>query len=314
MLSWEERRQLVKTANLYYTEGWTQEQIAKRVGVSRPVISKLLQKAKDYGIVEIFIKDESLHTVDLEQQLEEKFGLKDVVVVPSKDGNSEMTKQAVGQAAASYISKKLKDVQMIGIGWGSLLAEMVKEFPFEKKESIKIVPLVGGMGMQHVGMHANQLAYELAKKLNGTCSYLYVPAFIESKELRDRLINMSDVKAVLEEGRKVDMAVVGIGNPYDQSTLKKIGYLSEEDIGKLKENGVVGDITSRFLHIDGTPLENDINEKIIGVTLDEIKAINLVIGVAEGAHKRESILGALNGHYLDVLIIDELAASAILSK
>jgi len=202
MLSWEERRQLVKVASFYYIKGFTQEQIAKKIGVSRPVISKQLQKAKDYGIVEVFIKDETVHTVELEAKVEEYYGLKDVVVVPVSDQYSKMRKKVIGQVAANYIIKKFKNVKRIGIGWGSTLAELVREYPYERREDVKIIPLVGGMGSQQVDIHANQLAYELAKKMNGSCSYLYAPAILDSGELRNRLVNMTDVKSVLEEEGK----------------------------------------------------------------------------------------------------------------
>ncbi|MGY5190548.1 UNVERIFIED_CONTAM: helix-turn-helix domain-containing protein, partial [Bacillus amyloliquefaciens DSM 7 = ATCC 23350] len=81
----------------YYTDGWTQQEIAKKLNVSRPVISKILQKAKDVGIVEVYIKDESIHTVELEKQLETTFQLTEAVVVPSVGTMSEMVKRAVGQ-------------------------------------------------------------------------------------------------------------------------------------------------------------------------------------------------------------------------
>ncbi|MGE8203736.1 sugar-binding transcriptional regulator [Heyndrickxia sp. NPDC080065] len=313
MLSWEERRQLVKTANLYYIEGWTQEQIAKKVGVSRPVISKQLQKAKDFGIVEVFIKDESLHTVELEKELENRFQLKDAVVVPTEGYSSDLSKKAIGQAASNYVSKNLKNVNKIGISWGTTLAEVVKEYPYERRENIKIIPLVGGMGSQHVEIHANQLSYELAKKMHGSCSYLYIPAVIESAELKDRLVNMHDVKTVLEEGKKVDMALVGIGYPYQDSILRKVGYLNDEDIEEFRKAGVVGDISSRFLDVTGHPINHKINDKVIGITLEDLKQIQTVVGVAEGINKKESILGALKGNYLDVLIIDEPTASALLA-
>ncbi|WP_299090934.1 sugar-binding transcriptional regulator [uncultured Metabacillus sp.] len=313
MLSWEERRQLVKTASLYYIEGLTQEQIAKRVGVSRPVISKHLQKAKEYGIVEVFIKDESLHTVELENKLETRFNLKDAVVVPNTS-SKELSKKAVGQAAANYVSKNLKRVKKIGISWGTTLAEFVKEYPFERREHMKIVPLVGGMGSQHVEIHANQLAYELAKKMNAACSYLYVPAFIESGELKERLVDMTDVKYVLEEGKNVDMAIVGIGNPYHDSILEKIGYLTAKELEEFKKVETVGDISSRFVDINGRLINHPINDKVIGITLEELKEIDDVIAVAEGLNKVESILGALNSHCLDVLIIDESTAAALLER
>lgn len=312
MLSWEERRQLVKVASFYYREGFTQEQIAKKIGVSRPFISKQLQKAKDYGIVEVFIKDETVHTVELEGLIEERYGLKDVVVVPIVDQYSDMRKKVIGQVAANYIIKNLKDVKSIGIGWGSTLAELVKEYPYENREDVKIIPLVGGMGTQQVDIHANQLAYELAKKMNGSCSYLYAPAIIDSEELKNRLVDMQDVKSVLEDARKVDLALVGIGNPYKESTLEKIGYVKQEDIEDLRKCGAIGDIISRFLDYNGKPINHPINEKVIGITLDELKKIQIVIGVVEGRNKLESIRGALRGNYLDILIIDEASASELL--
>lgn len=148
MLNWEERRQLVKVAHLYYTDGWTQQEIAKKLNVSRPVISKLLQKAKDVGIVEVYIKDESIHTVELEKQLETTFQLTDAVVVPSVGTMSEMVKRAVGQAGAYYLSKNMKGAEKIGISWGTTLAELVKEYPFERRNDVKVIPLEGGMGRQ----------------------------------------------------------------------------------------------------------------------------------------------------------------------
>ncbi|WP_264987853.1 sugar-binding transcriptional regulator [Lysinibacillus piscis] len=315
MLSWEERRQLVKIANWYYTDGWTQQQIAKKMGVSRPVISKLLQKAKDTGIVEVFIKDESVHTVELEKRLETQYGLQDAVVVPSVGLTPDMVRRSVGQMAAHYIARWLgQDVKQLGISWGKTLAEVVKEYPFERREQINIVPLVGGMGTKSVEIHANQLAYELAKKMNGSCSYLYAPAIVETVELRERLVEMQDIAQVLEEGKNVEVALIGIGNPHKGSTMKEIGYVQEADIQSLKKAGAIGDIGSRFFDQEGTPIEHELNSRIIGLHLQDLIKIPYVIGVAEGTHKAESVEAALKGNYLHTLIIDEQTALAILNE
>ncbi|TLS38726.1 sugar-binding transcriptional regulator [Pseudalkalibacillus caeni] len=312
MLDWEERRQLVKVANLYYFEGLTQSQVASKIGVSRPIVSKLLQKAKDVGIVEIYIKDESAHTVELEQRMEDRFGLKDVIVVPTAGYSAERSKRAVARAGAYFLSKNLKEVKKLGISWGTTLAQLVEEYPFSKHEDIKIVPLEGGMGRQYVEIHANQLAYEMAKKFNGKCSYLYAPAIVETEELKERLMDMEDIKAVLEEGKQVDKALIGIGNPHENSTLKKIGYLQDEDIDHLRETGAVGDIGFRFFDENGNPIKDSLNDKVIGIPLEGLKEIKEVICVVEGTHKLESIRGALEGSYLDVLVIDEPTASRLL--
>lgn len=313
-MDWNEKRQLVKISNLYYKDGFTQAEIAAKMGVSRPVISKLLQRAKDEGIVNIYIKDESVHTVELEQRLEKHFGLEEAIVVPNSGMTSEMVKRAVAQAGANYISRNMKGIKSIGISWGTTLSHFVREYPFERREDIKVVPLEGGMGVKAVEIHANQLANELGKKINGTCNYLYAPAIVETEELKDRLMAMQDIQTVLETGRKVDLAITGIGNPYRESTLMKLGYLHEQDLSRLRELGAVGDIGFRFFDEHGNSVNDDFSGKVIGITLEEFKKINKVITLVEGEHKADSILGALRGQFIKVLVIDEITASALLKK
>ncbi|MCM3214150.1 sugar-binding transcriptional regulator [Niallia taxi] len=313
-VEWQEKRQLVKVSSMYYHDGLTQAQIAQKLGVSRPVISKLLQRAKDEGIVKIYIKDESVHTVELERQLEQYFGLSDAVVVPNNGLSEEMAKREVGQAGASYISNNIKDVKSIGISWGETLAHLVQEYPYERREDVTVVPLEGGMGVKQVQIHANQLANDLAKKLQSTCTYLYAPAIVETEELKERLMGMEDVQTVLEIGRNVDVALIGIGNPYANSTLMRLGYLQEHDLTQLREVGTIGDIGFRFFDENGAPINDSLNTKVIGITLAEFQKIKKVIAVVEGQHKVESILGALKGKFIDVLITDELTASAIIKK
>lgn len=311
-MDWNEKRQLVKVSSLYYKDGMTQAEIANKLGVSRPVISKLLQKAKDEGIVNIYIKDESVRTVELEQKLEKYFGLSDVIVVPNNGLTSEMAKRAIGQAGANYISRNMKGVKGIGISWGTTLAYLIQEYPYERRDDINVVPLEGGMGVKDVEIHANQLANEFAKKINGYCTYLYAPAIVENEELKERLMALQDIETVLENGRNVDMALISIGNPYKSSTLMKLGYLQETDLSNLRKMGVVGDIGFRFFDGDGRQINDSLNSRVIGITLEELKKINKVIAFVEGEGKAESLLGALRGQFIDVLIIDELIADAIL--
>ncbi|WP_096274230.1 sugar-binding transcriptional regulator [Paucisalibacillus globulus] len=311
MVDWEERRQLVKIANLYYGENWTQEQIAKKFSVSRPIISKSLQKARDIGIVEVYINDQTIHTVSLEQDLEKEFNLIDAKVVPSSS-KSDITLHAVGRAAANYLSKNLKDVKSIGISWGETLTTFVNEYPFQLNEDIKIVPLEGGMGRKKVEIHANQLAYELGKKMGAECSFLYAPAIVESEELLNRLLSMDDINAVIEEGKNVDIGLISLGNPFENSTLESLGYLDEGDLSKLKELGVVGDIGFRFFNEMGNKVDNPFSKKMVGLSLEDLKNIKKVIAVVSGVYKADALLAMLRGGYIDILVTDEATANAVL--
>jgi len=314
MLSWEERRLMVKVAKLYYFEGWTQARIAAKHNVSRPVISKLLNNAKKEGLVEIYIKDETVHTVDLEQKLEKMYDLDEVIVVSTAGYEPVMAKRQLGKTAAAYVSKNLQGVKDLGVSWGTTLLSLIEEYPYERRDGIHIVPIVGGMGTKDVYIHSNQLALHLAQKMNTSCSYLYAPAMVETHDLKERLVNSKDIAHVLENGRDVDMALVSVGNPYKSSTMKEIGYLQESDLTSLSKVGAVGDISSRFFDAAGEEIDHPLNNQVIGLTLEEIKNIPQVVAIIEGSYKLDSIEAALRGGYIDVLVIDDQTAQALVQE
>ncbi len=163
-MKWEEKRDMVKIATWYYHYGWTQAQIAKKIGISRSIISKTLQRAKDLGIVEIFIKDETYYTVDLEQKLEEKFGLEEAIVVATHDMSEEEALNFLAKEAAYTLSKRIAKVKTLGISWGKTIRKFANEFPFIPHKDLTIIPLIGGMGSSDIDLHSNQICYDLKKK------------------------------------------------------------------------------------------------------------------------------------------------------
>ncbi|AJS57279.1 sugar-binding transcriptional regulator [Paenibacillus sp. IHBB 10380] len=312
MLNADNKKLIVKISKLYYYESWTQEKIAEKFNVSRPFISKMLQKAREVGIVEILVHDDPQQMSELEKDMELMFNLKEVLVVPTRDINKELVTSAVGKAAAQFVQKLIKNGDRIGVSWGNTLYHMVREFPLEKKENVKIVPLVGGTGNERTEMHSNQIAYELSKKLGGKCESLYAPSFVETEQLKEQIVRLPNIASVLEEGEKVDIALVGIGNPYSMSTMERFGYLSEAILDELRALDVVADINSRFINREGQVVNHSINNKVIGIGLESLKQSNNVIGLAFGLHKIESIRATLKGGYIQMLVTDEATAYRIL--
>jgi DNA-binding transcriptional regulator LsrR (DeoR family) len=304
----DEKKFLLKICRMYYFDELTQAEIGKKVGVSRPVISKALQRSRTEGLVEIIIHDDAFHTIDLEYQIENAFSLEDVLVVPTAEMPPEMAKIALSKAAATYVSKKLNEVTKIGISWGTTLYSLVKEFPNDVHEHLKVIPLIGGMGSNRIELHSNQIAFELSKKLNCSCESLYAPAIVESEKYRELLLQTQAISDVIEEAKSIDLAIVGIGNPLVQSTMEEIGYLGEAEIASMKLAEVVGDINSCFILANGTIAQNTINQRVIGINVEDLRHVKKVIAVAEGVHKVESILATLRGGYINVLITDEITA------
>lgn len=309
----EDKRLIVKVAKLYYFEGLTQAKIAKKIGVSRPIISKMLTKARADNIIEIFIKDESAHTVDLELQIENYYSIKEAIVVPSSDYNKQEKLNLLGQAAAVHVSKKIETIDSIGISWGNAVSSFVNAYSFQKNDNVNVVPLIGGMGRNHLDLHSNFLALKFAQKLNTSCSYLYAPAIIKNLDTKSRLIESEDISGVLEEGYSVDIAIVGIGNPFIDSTMENIGYLSKEDLETLRTSDAVGDINSVFFDKSGKTLKNHINDSVIGIDIEGLRSIEETIAIAQGNNKVESIHYALISGVVDVLITDNDTAEKILN-
>lgn len=309
MKKWEDKRIILKATTLYYEEGLTQAEIAKRIKISRPLVSKMLKQAKSSGLVEIYIKDENAHTVALEIDIERKYNLDEVIVVPNRKSTTEaIVKKNVGRACVSYVTSVLPQVKNIGIAWGTTIAEFVDEMPYLQYPDIKIIPIMGGVGYSSVLFHSNHLAFLLAQKLNTTSTYLYTPALADSKKLKENLLESKMISTALSEGKNVDIAIVGVGNPVRSSTYRDLGYFSSKDIYELEEKGAIGDIVASFFNKHGDPVDTDVSNRMMGIDIEDLKSIPRTVALATGADKILSVQALLSKEIINVLIIDEIIA------
>ena len=104
------------------------------------------------------------------------------------------------------------------------------------------------------------------------------------------------------------MAIIGVGNPHEDSTLEKVGYLKAEDATSLREAGAAGDVGFRFFDDNGMLVDHPFNERVVGVHFEQLKEIPTVIAIADGTHKIRSLRGILANGLINVLVIDEQSA------
>ncbi|HLS08210.1 sugar-binding transcriptional regulator, partial [Lentibacillus sp.] len=228
--------------------------------------------------------------------------------------NTEMIHRDMGQAASAYLAKKLSHIQTMGISWGKSIYALAEEFQSDEQPHVHIVPLIGGMGQSHVAYHSNHLAFQLAQQLNASSSYVYAPAIADSVEMKQQLVQSKDVAAVLDEGSSVDFAIVGVGSLTQQTTAIEMGYLNTKDIESLKAAGAEGDLNSWFFDADGQIVEHPINDRIVGLSPDEIRETPEVMAIAEGEHKTDSLHTALTSGLANILVTDEQTAENLLKK
>jgi DNA-binding transcriptional regulator LsrR (DeoR family) len=309
-------RLLLKVSKYYYEKKLTQQEISNRLNLSRPKVSRLLKQAEEIGIVKIsIIPQPGIHT-DLEDALELKYGLREAVVVEVSEPSSQnAVSREVGAAAADYFSQSVNNPCVIGISWGTTLQAMVDAVRSEDYHRSQLVQLIGGLGKPESEAHATYILRRMVEKTGAKLSFLNVPGIVDNTAVKGALMTDSHLRDVLEQFKKIDVAFVGVGTPTPDSVVMRDGtILTQAQLDSLLEMGAVGDICLRFFDAQGNIIHSDIDERVIGITLEQLKKIDRVVGVTGGPVKEAAIRAALLGKFINVLVTDHLSAKKLLEK
>lgn len=308
----EKLKLAVKAARMYYEGNENQIQIAKALNISRPQVSRLLQLAREEGIVEIKINSPFTNISELESSLCRHFKLKRVIVVPMSTQNSDEVKENLARVAAGYLDTILADGQVIGIPWGQTLSYVAKYLKEQPLNHATVVQLKGGVGKISGYVDTYNPIITFALKLKATPCFLPVPGVIENIQIKELLFQDEKINEILELANCAEVAIYSIGIPGPESVLVRAGYFSKEEMQTIKEQGAVGDICSRYFNINGQIFDPCLNNRTIGIELEKLKNKKYAIAIAGGKDHARGILGALRGQYLNVLITDETAAREVL--
>ena len=304
---------LLKVAELYYLDRMNQNDIARIIGVSRPSISRMLEEAREKGIVKITIEAPFERNNILMNRLKEKFDLMEIIVVKGI-GDYNYDNDNIGRASADYLSSIITADKLLGISWGSTVQRMVKHFPtMDTVKNVHVVQLTGSLGPNGIVMDGNELVFRLAQKLHGRHEFFNAPAFVGSEPLQQELLKQPQILTNVALGRKMDIAYSGIGNiEATRNTLVASGILDNQDLNDLVAAGAVGTMIGRAFNIDGKEI-NYRNQFPISSSLDSLRSAPLSIGAACSKNRAKAALGAINGNLINVLICDEALAEELLT-
>ncbi|WP_020671450.1 sugar-binding transcriptional regulator [Amycolatopsis nigrescens] len=308
-----DQRLLVKAARLYYEDGRSQHQIAAALRVSRSSVSRMLTAARERGIVQIQINDPTGRDLDAEGELTARFGLRDSRVAETHSGERPLPR--VGDLGARWLLENLSPGQQIGVSWGRGVQAVVQHVPADGGLDVEVLPLVGGLSAVDSAITGEELVRDLANRLGGRFQRLHAPALLNSKAGRDVLLAEPAIRRTLDAGRRVRVAVVGIGSfgVGSSAALVKSMDLTAEEQQRFRAARPAGDVCARFFDADGEPVAGPVNDRVLAVSLADLADIPLVAGVAAGADKAHGVLGALRTGVLDVLICDRSLAGALLA-
>lgn len=309
------RNLIYKIAKDYYGNNRTQKEIADRFGISRIMVSRLLSKALNEKIVEIKIHAPEDPNLEVERQLEKKYNLKEVIVVTCASDNYGKQLKRLGEAGVDFLLRNLQGNETISISWGMSLLALVNALPNSNYPEVQITQMIGGLGYPKEDMSGTELTRRMANAFNAKAKILNSPGIVKNEALCYALKAEPQVHLTLSKAKKADIALVGIGHFSHDSVLRKSDtILSEEDIKYLNKHGAVGDISLRFFDKEGNYIRGRINDRVVGLDMEEMRKIPRVIGIAGGEHKSATIHAALKGQLIDVLITDNKTAGILLKK
>lgn len=309
----DELRLMTKVARLYHVDNLRQTEIADQLDISQATVSRLLKRALDEGVVRINLSAPGGIHADLESQLETIYGLKEAMVVESLPNDKQIMRD-LGSAAAYYLNTTLKPNEVIGISsWSAtLLATVEAMMPIARPIGAQVIQILGGVGNPTAESNAVYIVNRLAALVQGQPILLPVPAVVSTAETRQLYLQDPSVCETIGRFASVTLALVGIGSVEPSDLLASSGNVfAAQEHEALAAQGAVGDVCLRYFDADGQPVQTPLNERVIGMELDQLRRVRRTVGIAGGERKLAAIRGALRGRLINVLITDLATAQAL---
>ena len=289
-------RFLIKVAELYYQDGLSQQQIAKKLHTSRTGISRALIQARNEGYVQIRIQYPEQSNLGLERKLEEKYGLTEALIaVPAYDQSVE---QEISYQAVDYIFASVKEKYDSWNDMGKAMHGFVEQLAKDERlrslsfQNVKVVPFLGTPGVTQVDSwdattYSNTLATKVGNLLHCASYNLSAPMYVDGSKEKEMIEGIEEISKVLQMAENADIALIGIGSMQKDSSILKAGIRTEEEYTELIQKGAVGEIVGRIYDKEGQVVDEDLRRKMIGISTQQIKKIPVRVGISYGKDKVE---------------------------
>lgn len=311
-------RLIYKCCSLYYEDNMSQQEISEVLQISRPSVARMIKSGRKSGIVNIEIKNpDNLMFANMERELEKKFGLKEVVIAATNNTEfgASMVNENLAQEMVKFLVRIAEDREYIGVTMGMTLRNLT-HVQLNNVEKLKctFVPIVGGIGESRYDIHSNYIAMAFANLFKADCLQFFAPLVFSKPDLLNDFLQEESMQSILKSFNKISTVIMGIGIPdRAHSTILKAGYINEEMFDDFIKKGVVGDVAMQFFDKDGNVEKfNTFNKLVAGMPIEKLKKIRRRIGVATGSTKAVSVVGAIRGGFVNILIIDSECAKSLL--
>lgn len=314
---------VLKAAYLFYIENKTQTEIAGILNISIATVSRLIKKAVKEKIIQFVITDPYLECIQLEAELKKTFDLKDVVIAPVVDmsladyyspANADNMRKMVALEGARYIQRIITKDDVFGVSLGKTMYYLIHYLLPSQKVNAAFVTMHGSVSNIDNEQDVRSLVSRIAMSFGGRQYYLLAESLMSNPELVNSIKQEKNIRKVLAIYDKLTISVCGIGSfyPEETSVMATSGYLTPEELQELRSQHVAGDMFMRFFDQNGQECETSLKHRTLAIDFATFKKIKTKIAVVAGDYKVQTILAALRGGLINVLIIDYYLGKALL--
>lgn len=304
-------------AHLYYLQDLTMEAIARELHTSRSSVSRLLEFARQTGLVDIQIRSPLDRSSEIEARLLARFSIVGhVVPVPLQASEADRLER-VALSAARILDRFFDSNMTLGIAWGSTMSAISRHLLPRVTHNSQIVQLNGAGNTRTSGIvYASEMLRRFGDAFGAHVEQFPVPAFFDDPITKQALWRERSTIRVLDIQAAMDVAIFGVGSPLAplRSHVYMGGYLEPEDYESLSRDRVVGDIATVFFREDGSYDGIALNLRGSGSDLSILRRVARRVCVVSGISKVQSIRGALAAGLVTDLIIDESTARVLLGE
>lgn len=301
-----------KVSWLYYMENMTQDEISKTLGLSRSRVLRFLANSRQSGTVQIRVTTKLSRCVVLERAIEKKFSLERAIIIP-KPRNAEATYSIIGAVLGGYISENITENMTIGLGWGKTLSSSLPSIEHRGQQGISVISMLGGL-TRVSGVNPSEFAWRLADRLSAECYLMAAPVFAPEVRTRDALLAHPGIREIFDKASRLDMAILSVGDLSPFSTISEYYLLEREELASLQAAGAVGDVLCRFIDAGGNVIDHPINERVVAIDPQELRAARKIVLASGGWQKFEVIRAAMMLLKPHVLVTDELVAERLVTS
>jgi len=310
----DELRFMTRVAQRYYVDGQRQSAIAKDFSISQATVSRMLKRAHDEAIVRISLTAPQGTYPQLEASLRQKYGIIEAIVVDCSEDRTAAVISRIGEAAAHFLETTIQNDEVIGISsWSQTIVKMIDNVhPMNQGKAKSVVQTLGGIGNPNVQKHATQVTTRLAQLTGAESVILQAPAVAASKEAKIILLGEKFVREATEQFENITLAFIGIGAIEPSDMLAQSGNIfSEAELKQLSKQGAVAELSQRFLNASGEQVLLPLNERVIGMNLDQLREVPRVVALAGGEAKTQAIDASLKSGVINTLVTDKFTAERL---